>query len=182
MLVLICVHPMMDIRLPIPGIMVGKALSAQRQILWKFHCVKTNDSPFCLMAGFVEGFHNWSVMSSFTGPSLGPKLPRMILPMEVIMVSRYTSPVVLSFTTRLEMMLIRPGLNAIPMDICAHKASPGLPPQVLVFSSRVVSPVKPQGSVGSLNNASALAGGGDFGGNEAFGGLDGGLMEVVWVD
>ena len=32
-----------------------------------------------------------------------------------------------------------------------------------------------------LTNASALAGGGDFGGNGAFGGLEGGLMEVVQV-
>ena len=35
--------------------------------------------------------------------------------------------------------------------------------------------------MGSLTNASVLAGGGDFGGNGAFRGLDGGLMEVVQV-
>ena len=35
--------------------------------------------------------------------------------------------------------------------------------------------------MGSLTNASALAGRGDFGGNGTFGGLDGGLMEVVQV-
>ena len=35
--------------------------------------------------------------------------------------------------------------------------------------------------MGGLTNASALAGGGDFGGDGAFGGLDGGLMEIVWM-
>ena len=35
--------------------------------------------------------------------------------------------------------------------------------------------------VGSLTNASVLAGGGDFGGDGAFGGFDGRLMELVWV-
>ena len=50
-------------------------------------------------------------MSSITGPSLGFKLPRTILPTEVIMVSRYTSPMVSSFTTWLELTLERPGLN-----------------------------------------------------------------------
>ena len=56
-------------------------------------------------------------MSSITGPSLGSELPRTILPMEVIMVSRYTSPVVSSFTTQLELMLERPGFDTILMDI-----------------------------------------------------------------
>ena len=37
--------------------------------------------------------------------------------MEVIMVSMYTSPMVLAFTTWLELMLERPELDTIPMDI-----------------------------------------------------------------
>ena len=129
---------------------------------------------------FVEGFHNWSVMSSIMGPSLGSKLPRTILPTEVIMVSRYTSPVVSSFTTQLELMLKRPGLDAILMDIVPTGISQSTSSSSSVLK-QAVTPVKPRGSVGSLTNASALAGGGDFGGDEAFGGLDGGLMEVVQV-
>ena len=47
---------------------------------------------------------------------------------------------------------------------------------------QVATPAKPQGGVGSLSNANALAGRGDFGGDEILGGLDGGLMEVVLVN
>ena len=119
-------------------------------------------------------------MSSIAGPSLGSKLPRTILPMEVITVSRYTSPVVLSFTTLLELMLERLGLDTIPMDIVPTGIS-----QSTSTSSRVLKQAttlaKPQGGVGGLTNASVLTGRGDFGGNGAFGGLDVGLMEVVWV-
>ena len=56
-------------------------------------------------------------MSSIVGPSLDSVLPRTILPMEVFMVSRYASPVVLSFTTQLELTLERLGFDTIPMDI-----------------------------------------------------------------
>ena len=119
-------------------------------------------------------------MSSITGPSLGSKPPRMILPTEVIMVSRYTSPMVLSFTTRIELMLERPGLNTIPMDI-VHTGSSQSTSSSSGVLKQAVTLVKPWGHVGSLTNAGALAGRGDFGGNGAFGGLDGGLMEVVWV-
>ena len=119
-------------------------------------------------------------MSSIAGPSLGSELPRTILPMEVIMVSRYTSPVVSSFTTQLELMLERPGLNTIPMDIVPTGISQSISTSSRVLK-QVTTPAKPQGGVGSLTNASVLAGGGDFGGDGAFGGLDGGLMEVVWV-
>ena len=119
-------------------------------------------------------------MSSIVGPSLGSELPRTILPMEVITVSRYTSPMVSSFTTWLELMLKRPGLDIIPVDIVPTGIS-----QSTSTSSRVLKQVttlvKPQGDVGGLTNASVLAGGEDFGGNGAFRGLDGGLMEVIWV-
>ena len=119
-------------------------------------------------------------MSSIVGPSLGSEPPRTILPMEVIMVSRYTSPVVLSFTAWLELTLERLGLDTIPMDIVPTGISWSTSTSSRVLK-QVTTPMKPQGSVGSLTNASVLAGGGDFGGNEAFRGLDGGLMEVVWV-
>ena len=90
---------MVDIRLPISWhnsgegfvhLMVGFMEVLQYEDKWQ---------PLPPNSGFVEGFHNWSVMSSIMGPSLGSELPGMILPMEVIMVSSYTSPVVLSFTT-----------------------------------------------------------------------------------
>ena len=119
-------------------------------------------------------------MSSIAGPSLVSELPRTILPMEVVTVSRYTSPVVSSFTTRLELMLERPGLDTIPMDIVPTGISRSTSTSSGVLK-QVTTPAKPQGGVGSLTNASVLAGGGDFGGNGAFRGLDGGLMEVLWV-
>ena len=117
-------------------------------------------------------------MSSIVGPSLDSILPRTILPMEVIMVSRYTSPVVSSFTTQLELMLKRPGFDTIPMDIVPTGISWSTSTRSGVFK-QATTPVKPQGSVGSLTNASALAGGGDFGGDGAFVGLGDGLMEIV---
>ena len=119
-------------------------------------------------------------MSSIVGPSLGSELPRTILPMEVIMVSRYTSPMVSSFTTRLELMLKRPGLDTISMDIVPTGVSRSTSTSSGVLK-QATTLAKPRGSVGGLTNASVLAGGGDFGGNGAFRGLDGGLMEVIWV-
>ena len=119
-------------------------------------------------------------MSSIAGPSLGSEPPRTILPIEVITVSRYTSPVVSSFTTWLELKLKSPGLNTIPMDIVptgiswSTSTSSGVLKQATTLA-------KPRGGVGGLTNASVLAGGGDFGGTGAFMGLDGGLTEVVWV-
>ena len=109
-------------------------------------------------------------MSSIAGPSLGSELPRTILPMEVIMVSRYTSPVVSSFTTWLELTLKRPGLDTIHMDIVPMGVSQSTSTSSDVLK-QATTPVKPRGGVGSLTNASVLAGGGDFGGNGAFGGV-----------
>ena len=171
---------MVDIWLPIPwhngreGFvcpMVGFMEVLQCEEKWQ---------PLLPNDGFAEGSYDWSVMSSITGPSLGSKLPRTILPMEVIMVSRYTNPMVLSFTTRLELMLERLGLNTIPMDIVPTGISQSTSTSSGVLE-QVTTPAKPWGGVGGLTNASVLAGRGDFGGDGAFGGLDGGLMEVVWV-
>ena len=71
----------------------------------------------CPTVGFLKFLMADFVVSSTVGPSLDSILPRTILPMEVIMVSRYTNPRVSSFTTQLELMLKRPGLDTIPMDI-----------------------------------------------------------------
>ena len=95
------------------------------------------------------------------------------------MVSRYTSPMVSSFTW-LELMLERPGFDTIPMDMVPTGISQSTSTSSGVLK-HATTPAKPQGGVGGLINASVLAGGGDFGGDGAFGGLDGGPMEVVWV-
>ena len=117
-------------------------------------------------------------MSSIVGPSLDSVLPKTILPMEVIMVSRYTSPIVSSFTTWLELMLERPGFDTILMDIVPIGTPWSTSTSSGVFK-QATTLVKPRGSVGGLTSANVLAGGGDLGGNEAFGGLGGGLMEIV---
>ena len=58
--------------------------------------------------GFVEGFHDCSVMSSIMGhldeASVSGPLSTILL-MEVAMVSRYTDPVELSWTILLALML-----------------------------------------------------------------------------
>ena len=87
---------------------------------------------------------------------------------------------VLSFTTWLELMLKRLGLDTIPMDIVPTGISQSTSTSSGVLK-QVTTPAKPRGSVGSLTNTSVLAGRGDLGGNGAFVGLDGGLMEVVQV-
>ena len=119
-------------------------------------------------------------MSSIVGPSLDSVLPMTILPMDVITVSRYTSPVLSSFTTWLEQMLDMPGFNTIPMDIMPTGMSQSTSTSSGVLK-QAVTPAKPRGSVGGLTNAKALAGGGDLGGDEALGVLGGGLMGVVLV-
>ena len=83
-------------------------------------------------------------------------------------------------TTRLELTLKRPGSDTIPMDIVPTGISQSTSTSSGVLK-QMTTLVKPRGSVGGLTNASVLASGGDFGGNGAFGGLDGGLMEVVQV-
>ena len=175
MFVSIGVCPIVDIQLPTPWHSSGEGFICPMADFTEVLQCEDKWQPLPTKGGFVEGFHNWSVISSITGPSLGSKPPRTILPMEVIMVSRYTSPMVSSFTTWLELPLERPELDTIPMDIVPTGISRS------TSSSSGVTPMKPWGSVGGLTNASALAGRGDFGGNGAFGGLDGGLMEVVQV-
>ena len=100
--------------------------------------------------------------------------------MEVVMVSKYTNPVVLFFTTQLELMLEGPGFDTIPMDMAPTGISPTTSTSSGVLKHANI-PEKPRGGVGGLTNVSALAGRGDFGGNRAFGDLDGGPMEVVRV-
>ena len=89
--------------------------------------------------------------------------------MDVITVSRYTSPVMSSFTTWLEQMLNRQGFDTIPMDISPTGMSQSTSTSYGVLK-QVATPAKPQGGVGSLINVNALAGGGDFGGDETLGG------------
>ena len=119
-------------------------------------------------------------MSSIVGPSLDSILPSTILPMDVITVSTYTSPVSSSFTTRLEQMLDMLGFDIIPMDIVPTGVSRSTSISSGVLK-QVATPAKPQGGVGGLTNANALASRGDLGGDEALGVLGGGLMGMVLV-
>ena len=96
------------------------------------------------------------------------------------MVSRYTGPVVSSFTTRFQLMLERLGLDTIPMDIVPTGISQFTSTSSSVFK-QAATLGKPQGSVGGLINARALAGMGDFIGKGALRGLNSGLMGIVWV-
>ena len=73
-----------------------------------------------------------------------------------------------------------PGFDTIPMVIMLTGVF-----QSTSTSSRVLkqaaTPAKPQGSVGGLTSANALASRGDLGGDEALGALGGGLKGMVLV-
>ena len=114
-----------------------------------------------------EASHDWSVMSSMMGPSFGSDLLRMTLPMEVVTVSMYTSPVVSSLTTRLELTLEMLGVITSPMDIVPMGISQPTSMTSGVFR-QAITLAKPWGRVGGCLNANALAGGGDAGGNGLF--------------
>ena len=82
MFILINVHPMVGVQFLAT---IGKASSTQWWV--------------------SEGSYSWSVTSSIVGPSLDSVLPRTILPMDVITVSRYTDPVESSLTILLALIL-----------------------------------------------------------------------------
>ena len=127
----------------------------------------TDDCPSAQWQISSEASHDWSVMSSMMGPLFGSDLTRMTLPMEVVMVSMYTSPIVSSLTTWLELTLEMPGVITSPMDIVPTGIFQLISMTSGVFR-KAVTPVKPQGRVDSCLNANALAGGGDASGNVAF--------------
>ena len=66
-------------------------------------------------------------MSSIVEPSLDSVLPKTILPMEVVMVSRYTDPVELSWTILLALMLETLGIipSTAAMSVEAPQSSQG---------------------------------------------------------
>ena len=112
------------------------------------------------------------------GPLFESDLPRMTLPMEVVMVSMYTSPVVSSLTTGLELTLEMPGVETSPMDILPTGISQ--PTSMTSGDFRqAVTLAKPWGRVGSHLNANALAGGGDAGSDGAFNKQSGRLIGIV---
>ena len=77
-------------------------------------------------SGFLPTPYSCPVTSSIVGPTddmSGSGLLSTTLPMEVVMVSRYTNLVVLSWTTLLELMLDIPGVVISPMDITSMHAS-----------------------------------------------------------
>ena len=128
-------------------ILTGDSSSAWWWVLWKFHGVKRGNSSLLPNSRFAEDSYDWSIMSSIVGPSLDSILPKTILPMEVIMVSRYTSPVVSSFTTQLELMLKRLGFDTIPMDIGPTDIPWSTSTSSGVFK-QATTPAKPWGGCG----------------------------------
>ena len=127
---------------------------------------------------FSEASHDWSVMSSMTGPSLGSVLPRMTLPKQVVTVSMYTSPIESSLTTWLELTLKMLGVDTSPMDIVPMGVSWPISMTLGVFR-QAVTLAKPQGGLGSCLNANALAGRGDASGDEAFDRQSGRLIGII---
>ena len=129
---------------------------------------------------FSEASHDWSVMSSMTGPSFRSDLLRTTLPTEVVMVSMYTSPIVSSLTTWLEVTLEMPGVITSPMDIVPMGVSQPTSTTSGIFR-QAITLVKPWGGVGSCLNANALAGGGNAGGNGALDKQSGRFIGIVRV-
>ena len=139
-----------------------------------------DDGPSAQWWIFSKASHDWSVMSSMMGPSFESDLPRTTLPMEVVMVSMYTSPVVSSLTTQLELTLEMLGVVTSPMDIVPT----GISQPISTTSGVSGRPLLQQslgGGVGGHLNANALAGGGDAGGNRAFDKQSGGLIGILQV-
>ena len=92
--------------------------------------------------------------------------------------SMYTSPIVLSLTTWLELTLEMPGVVTSPMDIVPTGISQPTSTTSGVFR-QAITPAKPWGRVGGHLNANALAGGGDASGNRAFDKQSGRLIGIV---
>ena len=112
------------------------------------------------------------------GPSFESDLLKMTLPIEAVTVSMYTSPIMSSLTTQLELTLEMPGVNTSPMDIEPMGIS-RLTSTTSGVLRQAVTPAKPWGRVGSHLNANALAGGGDADSNGAFNKQSGRLIGIV---
>ena len=117
------------------------------RFLGKFSSVITDDGLSAQWQIFGETSHDWSVMSSMMGPSFRPDLPRTTLPTEVVMVSTYTSPVVSSLTTWLELTLEMPGVVTSPMDIVPMGISQPTSMTSGVFRQAIIL-AKPSGQSG----------------------------------
>ena len=104
-----------------------------------------------------------------------------ILPMDVVMGCLGTlAPFHHLSPPDLRKHLTCQGLIPFPWPLCSQVCF-GPPQQVLGFSSRQPPQPKPQGGVGGLTNANALASRGDLSGDEALGVLGGGLNGLVLV-
>ena len=93
-----------------------------------------------------------SVISSITGPEeevFGFGLLRMILPKEVVIVSTYVTPVMLSFMIQLELTLDIPG--ACPMDT--------VPADTSSIFKQAVTTLKPHSGVEGFTSATAFVDG-----------------------
>ena len=96
----------------------------------------------------------------------------------------YTSPIMSSLTTQLELTFEMPGVDTSPMNIEPMGFSQPTSMTSGIFRQPITL-VKPQGGVGSHLNANALAGGRDAGGNRAFDKQSGRIIGIVqascWV-
>ena len=104
----------------------------------------------------------------------------MTLPTEVVTVSMYTSPVVSSLTTWLELTLEMLGVNTSAMDIEPMGIFQPTSMTSGVFR-QAITLVKPRGGVGGHFNTNALASGGDAGSNGAFDKQTGRIIGIVHV-
>ena len=93
---------------------------------------------------------------------------RMILPTEVVTVSRYISPVVASVITQLELTLDSPGIVTSPIDRVPTGSSCSISMSSSAFKQAATS-AKPRGGVGGLTNAKAFGSREGSGGEGAFG-------------
>ena len=96
-------------------------------------------------------------MSSIAGPSLGSELPRMILPMEAAMVSRYMDLVELSWAILLALMLEILGVIPSTANTSVGVLLPSCAGSSILVQVTVL--IKPWGGVEGCTTANALVGG-----------------------
>ena len=105
--------------------------------------------------------------------------PRATLPIEVVTVSMYVTPVDSSLMMWLILMVEIPGVATSPMGMVPRGASRGTSTSSGVHR-HAVTPAKPCSRVGSCMSANAHTGEEGLGGVGVFGGETGGFMGIIW--
>ena len=109
----------------------------------------------------------------------GSGLPRATLPTEVVMVSRYVTPVASSFTMQLALILEILGVVTSLMGMVPMGASRSTSTSSGIYK-QAVTPKKPHGGVGGCTSTSARDGKEDLGRVGVPGGGTGGLIVIIW--